>query len=317
MWTLRCLQGVAFLTPRIPAQIGYAICWIIGVTLAVANAPARRHVLSNLRRVVPHAGPLQRRWHALRVFVTVVTNYYDLIRLGTVDRTRIRDLFEVQGWEHLESALAAGRGVIILSAHVGNYNVVPSYPAALGYPTAVVAERVHPEPLFDYVSRLRATLGVEVVPPGSEALRPIVRLLRRNGILLVAADRDVAGNGIPVPLFGEPTRLPTGPVLLAMRTGAALVPAATLRRRNRPSLAFIEPAIELVRTDDWEADLRANLRQMARALERMIARDPGQWGVLQPVWDNPPRTVARLPWATRPAPVSDHEAASRSASTTR
>lgn len=315
MWTLRALRIVAALTPYVPTAIAYAVCWLLGWILGTLNVRARRNVLDNLRRVLPNAGPLRLRWLAYRVFVSVVTNYYDLIRLGTLDRDRVLALFETEGIEHLTAALTRGRGVIALAAHVGNYNVVPSLPVALGYPTAVVAERVHPEELFAYVNRLRATLGVQVVPPGSEALRPIVRLLRRNGILILAGDRDVAGSGMLVPLFGEPARLPTGPVLLAMRTGAALVPAGTLRKGSRRSLAFVEPAIELVDTGDWDVDLRTNMALMAAALERMIARDPGQWAVLQPVWDTP--ASDRAPGPPRSPARRLQERVGRSASTTR
>jgi len=317
MWTLRALQVVAFLAPFVPAAIGYTICWFIGVILGGVNVHARRNVLCNLRRVLPNAGPLRLRWHALRVFVSVVTNYYDLIRLGHMDRDRVLAMFETEGVEHLTAALTRSRGVIVLAAHVGNYNVVPSLPVALGYPTAVVAERVHPEELYTYVNKLRASHGVQVISPGSESLRPIIRLLRRNGILILAGDRDVVGSGMPVPLFGEPARLPTGPVLLAMRTSAALIPAGTVRKGSRRSLAFVEPAIDMVDTGDWDKDLRENMVRMAEALERMIARDPGQWAVLQPVWDTTASSSADAPRASGRTAPERQEPAEPSASTTR
>src|SRR5690606_28479486 len=145
-------------------------------------------------------------------------------------------------------------------------NVVASYPAALGYRSGIIAERLYPAPLFDYVSRLRSALGVAVISPGAESLRPIVRLLRENGILLVAGDRNVAGEGPLLPFFGEPASLPIGPVIVAMRTGAALVPAYTIRRPGKASLVEIEPAIELVRTGNREADIAANAALMVAAL---------------------------------------------------
>jgi len=188
---------------------------------------------------------------------------------------------------------------------------------ALGYPTAVVAERVHPEELYTYVNKLRASHGVQVISPGSESLRPIIRLLRRNGILILAGDRDVVGSGMPVPLFGEPARLPTGPVLLAMRTSAALIPAGTVRKGSRRSLAFVEPAIDMVDTGDWDKDLRENMVRMAEALERMIARDPGQWAVLQPVWDTTASSSADAPRASGRTAPERQEPAEPSASTTR
>jgi len=285
MWLLRALRVGAFLTPLMPPAMGYFLCRVVAVLFFACNFRARRQVLDNLRHVEPSVSRARRYWDAVRVFITVVVNYYDMVRLWTVDKDRVLEIFEVEGWDHLEEALSHGEGIIVLSAHVGNFNVVASYPAAAGgYHTAVIAERVEPPALFDYLAGLRSGIGIDVIPPGSEAIRPLLRLLRNNGILLLAGDRDVVGHGEIQEFFGVPAALPVGPVLLAMRTGAPLVPAFTLRRRHRPSIVYISPPIDLVRTGDWEADLQHNQALMARALERMIALDPGQWAVLQQIW---------------------------------
>lgn len=287
MWLLRLLRISAILTPIVPARAGYAVCGAIGALFYLINRRARYQVLDNLRRVEPNATWWRRQRDAHRVFITTVTNYYDLIRLRSVDRDRFRDLVDVHGMEHLNAALERGKGVIVLSAHLGNFSVIASYPVTLGYHAAVIAERVEPPELFRYLARLRSAMSIEVIPPGTEAIRPILRLLRRNHILLVAGDRDVVGHGMMVDFFGEPAALPVGPVLLAMRTGATLLPAYTVRLEHRKSIGFIEPPLELVDTGDWDADLRANMRIMARSLERMIAMDPGQWAVLQRIWGAP------------------------------
>lgn len=285
MWLLRVLRVGAWLTPILPPAVAYALCRIVALLFFLGNYRVRRQVLDNLRHVAPAAPRWRRYLDAERVVVTVVLNYYDMVRLWTVDRDRVLELFEVEGWDYLEEALSRGEGLIVLSAHVGNFNVVASYPAAAaGYHTAVIAERVEPPALFDYVAGLRSGIGIDVIPPGSEAIRPILRLLRQNGILLLAGDRDVVGHGAMQEFFGEPAALPVGPVLLAMRTRAALLPVFTLRRRGKPSIVHIAPPIDLVRSGDWEADLQHNHQLMARALERMIAVDPGQWAVLQQVW---------------------------------
>ncbi len=284
MWMLRVLRVAAILTPILPARLGYALCRLAGILLFLVHRDARRNALDNLRHVDPRLGPLAAPRAAARVFITVVTNYYDLLRLRSVDRDAILDLVELRGREHLDRALAQGRGVIILSAHLGNFNVVAQYPVLLGYRTAVIAERVQPPELFRYLTRLRSKLGIEVIPPGPAALRPILRLLHQNGILLVAGDRHVAGQAHPTRFFDADALLPAGPVLLAMRTGAALIPAYTVRLSTRRSLVVIEPPIDLVRTGGIDRDLAENLARTTRRLEAMIATDPGQWAVLQAVW---------------------------------
>ncbi|HET7037433.1 MAG TPA: lysophospholipid acyltransferase family protein [Thermomicrobiaceae bacterium] len=290
MWTLRALRLGMLLTPILPAGAGYAICRLVGLALLCLNREARRAVLDNQCHVAPGASRRTLYRRALGVFTTVVMNYYDLLRLSTVDRDRLLHLLEVEGQEHLEGAFAAGRGAIILSAHLGNFGVVAQYPGALGRPAVLVVEHVHPEPLFQFMARLRSALGIGVIPPGRQAALPILRLLRNDGVLILAGDRDVLHRGMRVEFFGRPASLPTGPVELAARTGTPLIPAYTVRLSSRRSLVRIAAPLELARTGDKEADLRDNTMRMARTLERMIASAPGQWAVLQRIWQEDAET---------------------------
>lgn len=287
MWLLWAMRAGALLTPIVPARAGYWICRTIGLLLYMLKLRTRRAVLDNLRHVAPQRSWLWRQRQAARVFITATMNYYDLVRLRSVDRDRLTELIEVHGWPHVEAALARGKGVIVLSAHLGNFSVVAQYPATLGLQAAVIAEQVQPSELFRYLARLRSAMGITVLPPGASSVLPILRLLRKNGILLVAGDRDVTGHSRRVHFFDAPAYLPVGPVVLALRTGATLLPAYTVRRSARKSAVFVEAPLELVRTGDEERDLDANMKLVARALERMIRVDPGQWSVLQRVWDRP------------------------------
>jgi phosphatidylinositol dimannoside acyltransferase len=288
VWLLRMLRIAAILTPIVPTLIGYLTCRIVGIIFFFLNVRARRNIIANLRHVDRHMPWIRRELTALRVCTTVVTNYYDLIRLRSVDRDAIFDLVDLEGIENIEKALERGKGAIILAAHVGNFSVMARLPAALGYRAAVVAEKVEPPQLFAYMARLRSAMGIEVIPPGSGSLRNVVRLLRNNGILLLAGDRDISNRGLAVDFFGQQTTLPTGPVLLAMRTGASLIPAQTLRTSDHRSWVRIHEEMDLRLTDNWDEDVRVNVQRVARELERMIVADPGQWAVLQRVW--PPRT---------------------------
>ncbi|CCF86269.1 lysophospholipid acyltransferase family protein [Nitrolancea hollandica] len=285
MWLLWALRLGTMLVPLVPARLGYWMCRGIGISAYLAGFSARRRVMWNLRQGDPRASELQLHRAAIGVFTTVVTNYYDLIRMRSADRDEILGLLDIHGVRHLETAVEAGRGVIVLSAHLGNFSVVARYPALRGWPTAIIAERIHPPALDAFMVRLRSADGLEIISQGPEAARPILNVLHRKGVLILAADRDIAGNGHPVPFFGTPAHLPAGPVLLAMHTGAALLPAFTIRRSSSRSDVYIDRPIEIINTGDRDADLANNLRTMAATLERMIATDPAQWAVLQTIWE--------------------------------
>ncbi|HVB64988.1 MAG TPA: lysophospholipid acyltransferase family protein [Nitrolancea sp.] len=291
MWTLRALRIISVLTPIAPAWIGYGICHVIAFFFYLIKVPTRRQVIDNLRHVTPGKGWIAYQIDSFKVFSTVNKNYYDLLRFRTVDREQFAELMDVRGHDNLDRALECGKGVIILAAHLGNYSVVGQYPATIGIRSAIIAERVQPPGLFNYMVRLRSAAGIDILPPGREAIPPILRLLRGNGVLMVAGDRDVSGQGVEVNFFGEPASLPAGPAILAMRTGAALIPTYTIRTSMRHSVVFIEEPLQLVRTRDRELDLRRNVQIIARSLEKMIATDPTQWAVLQRVWGAPPTTL--------------------------
>ncbi len=291
MWTLRALRVGSFLTPIFPAWFGYGVCRVIAVIFYLVKIPTRKQVIENLRHVQPNRSWLRYQFDSIKVFVNVNDNYFDMLRLRSVDRDIFDEILEVKGREHLDRAIADGKGAVIVSAHLGNFSVVGKYPASIGIRSAIIAERVQPPGLFNYMVRLRSTAGVDILPPGREAIPPILRLLRSNGMLLVAGDRDVSRQGIEVDFFGEPASLPAGPALLAMRTGAALIPAYTIRTSDLRSVVYIHPPLELVRSRDREEDLRKNVQIVAHALEKMIAHDPTQWAVLQRVWGAAPTTI--------------------------
>lgn len=288
MWLLRSLKIAAILTPLVPARFGYALCWTIGTIFFLFNRTARRNIIANLNQVIPDAGVVRTLRTGRRVCHTVVANYYDLLRIRSIDRDRFAGKIEIRGLEHVERARTEGCGVIIVSGHIGNFSVMAKLPATLGMKTGLIAERVEPPELFNYMVRLRSAMGIQVIPPDAGSLRRILSLLNGNGILLLAADRDITNQGLSVTLFGEETRLPSGPVTLAMRTGATLIPAFTNRREDGMSVVELRKPIELIKTGDRDYDVSINMHRLARQLESMIAVDPGQWAVLQRIW--PPQS---------------------------
>jgi lauroyl/myristoyl acyltransferase len=284
VWLLRILRVVAILTPLVPAIVGYLICHLIGCLFYIANHQVRRSVGANLRNINPAQHWFWRHRTGVRVCITVVTNYYDLLRLRSVDRDSVLENTTVHGLEHVYNALEKGNGVIIVSGHIGNFSVMARLPAALGLNAALIAEKVDPPALYHYMARLRSAMGIEVIPPGTASLRRVLTLLAENGVLLLAADRDVTRLGHDVQLFGKQTTLPAGPAILASRTRAALIPAFTLRQSWNRSVVYIQPPISLTDVAGEERDISAILADVANQLEYMIGHDPGQWGVLQRVW---------------------------------
>jgi KDO2-lipid IV(A) lauroyltransferase len=209
--------------------------------------------------------------------------HYELFRLSRLSLDEVRALTRIEGWEHLDQALQQGRGVIVVTAHFGNMDIMLQLPASFGVTFHAPAQHIQPERLFRYVSSLRSRHGVRVFPVDGPLLR-VVRALRRGEMVGLPCDRGIADNSRMVDFFGAPARLPVGAVRLALRTGAPLIPAFGLRLPDDTFVMRIGPPLELVQTGDREDDLLAGLRTIVKVMERYISQNPEQWLVAAPVW---------------------------------
>jgi lauroyl/myristoyl acyltransferase len=283
-YAYRLLGAVA---PLIPPRLGHAMVSRIGNLTYPRLTASRENVCDNLRHVLgPQADPARIEDVARQVFQNQARNYFDLFRVASLSADQIRQLVTVKGLERVDQALSAGKGVIIVSAHLGNAEVIMQRFALQGYPITGVAEHLKPEKLYQYVASLRASKGTTVIPADG-FLRPLFRALHNNEILLVAADRLEAQTGTLIDFFGAPALLPDWHVRLALRTSAKLLMAFSLRLPDNTFEAVAEPPLELERTDDRERDIRAGMAQVVALLEKYIGAHPEQWVMFQPIWRLP------------------------------
>lgn len=277
----------SWLSRFVPSRLGYWLATLVGSLIYSLSPSVRAAVLSNLSHVLPDAPLGERRKLARRVVRNTLKNYYDLVRLPHLKPEDVHRMIPVrEGMEHLEAAAAGGKGVLIVGGHLGNFSLVAQLGAILGYKMGIVAEDIKPAKLYNYVNQLRGRFGLEMIRMGSAQVRTIFKFLRGGGTLMLAADRDVGDAGVPVRFFGEPSDLPAGPVVLAMRLKLPLIPVYTLRRPDNTSTLHIAPPLQLQSTGDYDEDVRVNMQKLVAVLEEMIRRAPDQWVVLQRVWDN-------------------------------
>lgn len=263
-----------WLIPRVPVALSYAAAWL-GAELAYRFVPSRRRiVIANLRRVMGLDDGAPALTEAVRlVFHTQAYNYVDLFLMPRLTPEWLAERTEIINLPALLHAHGHGKGVIIATAHLGNFDLLVQVTKALNVPAAVLVERLTPEALFQTVVRLRSAHGIRLLPAGPGGLREAVRVLRSGGVLAIGADRDLQGRSEPASFFGEPARMPVGPVELARRTGAALVPAFGLRLPGRRYRITIEPPL----TPDVGA--------LISVMEHHIREHPEQWIVFEPIWE--------------------------------
>ncbi|HKZ51190.1 MAG TPA: lysophospholipid acyltransferase family protein [Dehalococcoidia bacterium] len=286
------LKYIAFLAgvhifSRLPIAIGYRLGeWVADIAFLL-HRPLRRAVADNMRHVLgPEAARGLVRRMAREVFRNAARYYVDMVRLP---RIKPQELLErritIHGYEHLEGALAQGRGVIIASAHFGNPEMAVQVALAKGIPVTVLTEPLKPPIISRLLDGLRSCHGQDFLPVSRASIKKALGVIRGGGVIALACDRDVQGRSIPVPFFGAPALMPTGILELAMRTGAAVIPVFSCRRPKGRYEIFIEPPLALVNMGRSHEDLRAGVTALLSCLEGYVRREPGQWTVMEQVWD--------------------------------
>ena len=216
------------------------------------------------------------------MFVNQVRQYLEVFQIPRLDRARFDAVVRVEGWDNFVCAQRLGKGVIFGSAHLGPIALVGQVLITRGYTLTLPAEKTDSE-FMRAVNRARQAQGLVLVPMDSAI--GIHRVIRDGGVLGILADRAVTGVGERVEFFGRTALLPSAHVALALRTGAALLPAFAWRE-NEFLVARIEEPLVLASTGDRDSDVRAGVRQFAARLERYVKEHPEQWSVFEPVWGN-------------------------------
>jgi KDO2-lipid IV(A) lauroyltransferase len=215
-----------------------------------------------------------------------------------VAEARWRERVAIEGREHLDAALRRGRGAIALSAHLGNFFLLGSRLAVEGYPVQVLVRPAADPRIADLCDRYRLEIGQRTIRarPRRAAARALIAALRENQVVVVIAD-EYRSKGVGVRFFGVRAMAKRGPVTLALRTGAAVLPLYMVRERGGLRL-IIEPELEFARTGETREDVRANVGVVSGWLERLVRRYPEQWNWSLVRW----REAAGAEPAAREAP---------------
>ncbi|MEV0482364.1 phosphatidylinositol mannoside acyltransferase [Streptomyces sp. NPDC050508] len=245
-----------------------------------------RRLESNYARVVPDASP-ERLAELSRAGMRSYLRYWmESFRLPAWSAERIRTGFDCKDVHHLTDGIASDRGVILALPHLANWDLAGAWVTTkLDTPFTTVAERLKPETLYDRFVAYREGLGMEVLPhSGGTAFGTLARRLRDGGLVCLVAERDLSASGVEVKFFGEATRMPAGPALLAQQTGALLLPV-TLWYDDSPVMqGRIHPPVEVPESGDRAEKTSVMTQALADAFATGIADHPEDWHMLQRLW---------------------------------
>ncbi len=281
------LRAVAAILARLPWAAVDRVGRALGALAFHLGRRDRRRALTHLAIAFPELPERRRRELARGCFRHQGMNLAECLRmLGSnsgSDCAAVAARADVVGWEEVERARAGGRPLLVLTGHCGNWELLAALINCRGLDMAVVARPLEDPPLQALLASLRSRFGTSTIERGSEgAARAILGRLRRGGVLGMLIDQDTKVDGVWVPFFGRPAFTPVGAAKMALRQGAAVVPAFIERLPDGRHRARFQPAMEL------PADPLEATAAMTRAVEEQVRAHPEQWVWMHRRWRRQP-----------------------------
>lgn len=285
---LSLLKLVAFILGHFPLWLSVFLGKALGRLAFRVDRKRRDITLENLRAALGEkTSHAERVRIAEEVYANLGINLFEFMKLPWLKPDGLAGYVEVEGLDHLNSALKKGQGVILFTAHFGNWELMAANYALTGFPVDVVVRDLDNRLLEEFVRWARTRCGNRIVSKG-RAMRPLLKSLSANGIAGILLDQNVAlAEGVFVDYFGIPACTNKGPAMLAAVSGAAVIPTFTLRT-GRTHRVMIGEEVKLVDTGNRQEDAVENTARMTRIIEETVRKHPGQWFWVHRRWKTRP-----------------------------
>jgi KDO2-lipid IV(A) lauroyltransferase len=290
--TFRLFKALSAAIEAVPLELCQAVASGVAGALASRGGAVAKQVRENLEAAVtqvpdaPIDDALMRRF-VTRAFRGYGRYWVEGAKLPELPPSKVANRMVIsEGLEHLVAAKAEGRGVVVALPHVGSWEWGGAYLDQIDLHLTAVAEALEPPEMFEWFVSKREAIGITILPLDARSGTAVAKVLAEGGIVGLLCDRDLQGNGIEVDFLGRRAKLPAGPATLALRSGAALLTAAVYSGPGEQHHAAILPAINTEREGKLRQDVARVTQDIADALAGLIRREPTQWHVFQPLFED-------------------------------
>jgi len=269
-WWLALFGSIGRIVYAFPSRFKDLVIYHLG--LAYAKEKSAREILDLSKQV----------------YVMLGKNGADVIRSWSVETLEDLQRFVViEGKEHADRAKEKGKGIIYFTGHIGAFELMISAMGLHGMPFLVVGTELKDERINDIIVRFRAKHGSEPIQRGKETFK-LIKTLKSGGAVGMLIDQDTKVKSRFVNFFGMPASTPVGTAMMAMKTGAAVIPAIIQLGEDNLQHMTLYPEIEMVNTGDEEKDMVTNTQTLTTILENAIRRSPAQWVWMHERWKTKP-----------------------------
>jgi KDO2-lipid IV(A) lauroyltransferase len=274
-----------FLALAVPLKVSYAMACVFADVFCLCSARDRKAVVHNIRFIA--GGPADDKAveaMARDVFRNFAKYLVDFFRFQKIDGEYMKKFVRVEGRDNIDAALARGRGVIMLSAHIGNWEMGGVAVCSMGYPLSAVVLTHQNKRINDFFTRQRMRGRMMPIEIGA-SLRACYRTLKNNNLLAVLGDRDFTRNGIMTEFFGKRALIPKGAAVFSYRVGSAIVPSFMIRQPDDTFTLFIEKPILPDTGLEETAAIEDLTGKCAAVIESYVRKYPTQWYIFKDLWD--------------------------------
>jgi KDO2-lipid IV(A) lauroyltransferase len=256
----------------------------IGTMVYLTDVPHRRIVRRNLQFAFPDWSREQIRRTSKRVFQNLGTTLVEICQLSTFSREDVLANVQVEGADRWQRALESKRGLIIVSAHLGNWEFGMQYAACfMQKPTLGVAKKIRFQPLNQWVHNLRTRFGNTIIYKKG-ALPEMRKTLRRGDVVAFLVDQSRRREGVDVNFFGRRVTATPAAAFLSIRCKCPVLPIFCIRETNGQLTIHVDVPLDLEWTGDLRSDVQTNTQRITDVVERMVRKYPEQWFWVHKRW---------------------------------
>ncbi len=245
----------------------------------------REAVMNNLRIITGDMpGDKELRTMANEVFRNFARYLVDFFRFSRINDEYIKKNVRITGLENVDKGLSAGKGVIVLSAHIGNWELGAQVLSMMRPPMKAVVLTHRNKLVNDFFTKQRTVGDLKPVEIGI-SLRNCYKILKSNGILAMLGDRDFSKNGLCLKFFGKGTLIPKGPAVFSHRLGSCIVPCFIVRVRNNTFRFIFEPPIYPEESINEYSCVKSLAEKYTSTIESYVKKYPTQWYMFREAWN--------------------------------
>lgn len=257
----------------------------LGATIYYLDMPHRRIVNRNLKFAYSEWADEEICKISKRIFQNLGITILEILQMAFFSKEDFLRNIRIKGEEHLLDAVKGGKGVIIISAHLGNWEAASLFaPCYFGYSVTSVARKIESGIINRWLFKLRTRFGNSIIDKEG-ALPEMTQTLRDGKILALMIDQGTKkSEGVELEFYGKKVTVTPAAAMLALRCKSPVLPVFCVREEDQKLTIIVEPPVDLVRTKDLRDDLSANTQTMTDAIENAVRRYPDQWLWLHKRW---------------------------------